>query len=1459
MDIQSKLNKVEISPGMPLSVKIGLGVGECRVLFVGGQFKRCEYLIVGEGMRQACESETKCTQGGQTICSDTVYDYVKNFYEFDLVKEDDSHGGHGGHGESSSDRKFYHITKVIERVQIKADSYLMRTNFCSERLKVKLPLLKTFVPAAITLYLDIEKESFSKEIRMITTMFLNLKVDLSQSKTESGIQRIQDIVHCVQRNVYRTKGSLNKFLMDDKGSVMLICWGLPPLSASDDHTRCVLSALDLVKELKKFNCGAYMGITTGSSFAGVCGASGGRREYSLLGDVINLAARHMQKAIEYAAKNKKNGKQMDHVILICEKTRELIQNKIPTDFLFQDTVKGLSSTFFFYEPNLNIKPSVESSTFFLPSIKTHKNNIMLGVPNPNETNTPDIMLKNALFMVGRKEHVEDIINILFNVYKHNEREFILIRGITGSGKSLLVRKVMYEFIEMNKDLKNKINTKNQFIFISHQMPTTLCDPMNGWSSILRDIFNIIKSSLNLKIKKTKLNFGGEQLLIDCDAIGEILVNSDCMSYVRYIEEILDVSLTKHYEMPDDPLFIKFFSIKQIPPRDPYFETRKFERSDKSICRFFSLLIKKYKEICIPDLPLILILEDCHLIDEISVEFIRILTSKSSDITINGICVLSTYMDSINTITRNPLDNLCRANDLIYHEKTFILEGITEYQQVHEILKHNLKNESGIERISEDLINIVLTKSFKGNPLFTIEILISMIEKGFAINLNRSLVPSEELLEIYDLNDWSKFSIPIRMEKLLGNIIDNIHPREILLLKYASVIGNLFDIDKLYHLNPFNSITFDDLTGILINFEKNGIIEILYDLNPKQMVCQFSLPFLREILFQRMLIEQRNDIHINIARKMQYSKFSYMPIEQEDAILKNHLKTTEKTILAHMKDKVDVTLHNKRPSIENYTEINADAGSSLNINNMKMILVKDICERLKVIDLRLESENTKQNKSIPVIKCGYLYKKADKYISWEQRFVAVTNTKLIYWYKEIEYVENKMPLGSFDLKYLYSVEILPDKERGDKNNLFHIQVSSWYKKDEVRGSRNFYFSCATRDDLYEWVITLNFLRVKAIYDEFSYNYGMINLPLMHELKNKNNKRVKEKFSVRKTGLMNRPIRNLSNSIYAALARKSNSIKISDINYERSLQRDMSGKQTSLILRRYSVNYQSQIEMTSEENDNTEKLSRVKDLVSFCFNNGLVCLIGFIQNIIYDIENVGMSDEKTIAIPNHLVRLRNITLTSKQSAKKNTYDNAINKNSITETYIQEKENEEEDSEYEETEKRQKYSTEAENKIAHNNNGGNIISSNYNANPYMLNQSITNSNLLKSNQIEHYNKRNGDPYSSKQEMNSKLKYNSDVKAKKRKKNNSINLNLNNGQKSLNFQEKSLNSKLRNLNSSQSDEHIEDFINSFSRIITKEKDSDELKNENAKMNRNYRDHNPNPETFISNLNSLMFSGENR
>ncbi len=90
------------------------------------------------------------------------------------------------------------------------------------------------------------------------------------------------------------EGSLNKFLMDDKGSTLIVVFGLPPISHQDDAERAVFCAFSIKRELNKQSIKCSIGISTGLVFAGVVGTSGNRREFSVIGDSVNLAARMMQ-------------------------------------------------------------------------------------------------------------------------------------------------------------------------------------------------------------------------------------------------------------------------------------------------------------------------------------------------------------------------------------------------------------------------------------------------------------------------------------------------------------------------------------------------------------------------------------------------------------------------------------------------------------------------------------------------------------------------------------------------------------------------------------------------------------------------------------------------------------------------------------------------------------------------------------------------------------------------------------------------------------------------------------------------------------------------------------------------------------------------------------------------------------------------------------------------------------
>ena len=109
--------------------------------------------------------------------------------------------------------------------------------------------------------------------------------------------------------------------------------------------------------------------------------------------------------------------------------------------------------------------------------------------------------------------------------------------------------------------------------------------------------------------------------------------------------------------------------------------------------------------------------------------------------------------------------------------------------------------------------------------------------------------------------------------------------------------------------------------------------------------------------------------MNIARLMQYAKFSYMPANVEVDLLKYHLKKTEKSIINYMEEEENEKMSNNK-------EIKFSTTA-----NQKIVLVKEVCNKLKAIDLKLEEEDT-GNKS-GLIYQGIVAKKSDSNITWEK--------------------------------------------------------------------------------------------------------------------------------------------------------------------------------------------------------------------------------------------------------------------------------------------------------------------------------------------------------------------------------------------------------------------------------------------------------------------------------------------
>ena len=100
-------------------------------------------------------------------------------------------------------------------------------------------------------------------------------------------------------------------------------------------------------------------------------------------------------------------------------------------------------------------------------------------------------------------------------------------------------------IILNKIRQNSLN--NPFIFVSYQMPTTYLYPFNGWKTIFIQIYKIYYEQyiIGHKIENTTYEIETDEeetFKIEVDLIGKILFKVNAFRCIRYIEEILEVSI-----------------------------------------------------------------------------------------------------------------------------------------------------------------------------------------------------------------------------------------------------------------------------------------------------------------------------------------------------------------------------------------------------------------------------------------------------------------------------------------------------------------------------------------------------------------------------------------------------------------------------------------------------------------------------------------------------------------------------------------------------------------------------------------------------------------------------------------------------------------------------------------------------------------------------------------------------
>jgi class 3 adenylate cyclase/tetratricopeptide (TPR) repeat protein len=266
--VQESVRDYQAGEGVTLSVKMGIGVGPLAVLHLGGVLNRWELLFSGTPLEQVGVAEHHA-QPGEIILSPEAWALASPCSKGTLLE-------HGCVRLQAVDQPL--APTPTERPAPGEDAGAA---------------LCAYVPGAVRARMAAGHNAWLGELRRVTVLFVNLP-GLNRT-AGSALEATQRVMQTLQTILYRYEGSLNKLSIDEKGVTLVAALGLPPLTHEEDAVRGVMVAQAMQAELRFLGVPSAVGITTGRVYCGEIG-SPRRREYTLIGDTVNLAARLMKAA-----------------------------------------------------------------------------------------------------------------------------------------------------------------------------------------------------------------------------------------------------------------------------------------------------------------------------------------------------------------------------------------------------------------------------------------------------------------------------------------------------------------------------------------------------------------------------------------------------------------------------------------------------------------------------------------------------------------------------------------------------------------------------------------------------------------------------------------------------------------------------------------------------------------------------------------------------------------------------------------------------------------------------------------------------------------------------------------------------------------------------------------------------------------------------------------------------------
>jgi class 3 adenylate cyclase/tetratricopeptide (TPR) repeat protein len=318
--IQSYAQTFVPPEGVNLTLKICLDAGEITIAHVGGLRNRWDYTVSGPPLAQISRLFHHAPLSGVAL-SVSAWEWIQSVGEAVPLPDGDVW------------------------LQAIAPLPLMPLNNISLS-DTLIAGLRAYIPGAILARLSAGQRDWLAEYRWVTVVFINLPT----LNDVASVEPIQSVIAVLQETLYRFEGSINKISVDDKGITLVAALGLPPFAHEDDPERAVRAALAMQDALLLRGEQSRVGISTGSVFCGTIGSTQ-RREYTMIGEVVNLAARLMQ---------------VEGQVILCDATTyRATQSRFAYQTLPSQMLKGFEHPVPMYKPLRLAQPTHMNSAILI--------------------------------------------------------------------------------------------------------------------------------------------------------------------------------------------------------------------------------------------------------------------------------------------------------------------------------------------------------------------------------------------------------------------------------------------------------------------------------------------------------------------------------------------------------------------------------------------------------------------------------------------------------------------------------------------------------------------------------------------------------------------------------------------------------------------------------------------------------------------------------------------------------------------------------------------------------------------------------------------------------------------------------------------------------------------------------------------------------------------------------------